>query len=57
MIEVVLNSATTGEIQREKGGASAVFRKTPLAEWLADKNKVAGSPERLRLAGRWRSMR
>ena len=50
MIEVVPNSATTGEIQREKGGASAAFKKTPLAEWLAEKNKSAGGPERLRLA-------
>lgn len=49
-IEVVLNSQTTGEIQREKGGASAAFKKTPLAEWLAEKNKAVGGPERLRLA-------
>jgi phosphatidylinositol-4,5-bisphosphate 3-kinase len=50
MIEVVLNSSTTGEIQRERGGASAAFKKTPIAEWLAEKNKAAGGPERLRLA-------
>jgi hypothetical protein len=50
MIEVVLNSSTTGEIQRERGGASAAFKKTPIAEWLAEKNKATGGPERLRLA-------
>ncbi len=50
MIEVVLNSSTTGEIQRERGGASAAFKKTPIAEWLAEKNKANGGPDRLRLA-------
>eukprot|EP01091_Cochliopodium_minus_P009002 TRINITY_DN2134_c2_g1_i2.p1 TRINITY_DN2134_c2_g1~~TRINITY_DN2134_c2_g1_i2.p1 ORF type:complete len:1422 (+),score=367.59 TRINITY_DN2134_c2_g1_i2:21-4286(+) len=37
-IEVVLNSKTTADIQRSAGGASAVFKKTPIKTWLSEKN-------------------
>ena len=38
MIEVVLNSSTCAAITRDAGGATAVFKKSPIADWLASHN-------------------
>ena len=39
MIEVVLEAETTAAIQKNAGGATAVFSKQPLANWLKTHNK------------------
>ena len=39
MIEVVLNSTTTAAITREAGGATAAFKKSPIANWLSQYNR------------------
>ena len=39
MIEVVLNSKTTAEIQKAAGGVTAAFKSTPLANWIHGHNK------------------
>ena len=38
MIEVVLESETTANIQKAYGGVTAAFKQTPLANWLREHN-------------------
>jgi len=38
MIEVVLDSETTANIAKERGGASAVIAESTVRDWLAEKN-------------------
>ena len=38
MIEIVLDSETTANIQKAAGGVTAAFRQTPLANWLKERN-------------------
>jgi phosphatidylinositol-4,5-bisphosphate 3-kinase len=38
MIEVVQNSATTADITRKSGGATAVLKKYSIAQWLSEHN-------------------
>jgi len=43
MIEIVLDSETTANIQKAAGGVTAAFRQTPLANWLKERNP-SGTP-------------
>jgi phosphatidylinositol-4,5-bisphosphate 3-kinase len=45
MIEVVLNADTLANITKAAGGATAVFKEDPLANWLAKHTGGFGSPE------------
>jgi len=38
LIEVVLDSTTTAKIQKDAGGMTAVFKDTPLANWIRAEN-------------------
>ena len=40
MIEVVVDSATTASITRSAGGATAVLKKSPIANWLSEFNRT-----------------
>jgi len=39
MIETVLHSETTANIQKKAGGVTGAFKQTPLANWLIERNE------------------
>lgn len=41
LIEIIPNAITISDIQKLAGGATAVFAKTPVANWLRE-NSVSG---------------
>lgn len=36
LIEMIPNARTTADIQKQAGGVTAVFAKTPIANWLRE---------------------